>query len=155
MTGLGAEQFDTFAAGALAIQHVLSSHAPEDAMIKWHPGSSNGFLHLDISNRWFTRDRDGDDLEMPIPDDLDPFNILRSRMSSRARYTAENEVLYYERVKSKKYVQYIHIGTSADGNSADMNITQSNPVASASVRLWKFKRHSAPSLSANRTSGFY
>ena len=155
MTGLGADQFDACAAGALAIQRVLSTHAPEDAMQKWRPGSSNGFLHLDISNRWFTRDRDGDDLGMPIPDDLDPFNILRSRMSSRSRYTTENEVLYYERVKSKRYIPYFPMRTSANRNPVDMNTTQSNRVASALVRLWKFKRHSAPSLLTNRTSGFY
>lgn len=108
LTGLGVDAFDSCATAILEIQQVLSSHLPHQTMQTWSPGTENGHIVLEFSNRYFS-DSGICDEDVSITSEIDPLSLLRNRMPSRARHSMDNQVLYYERQTSPQgYVsQYL------------------------------------------------
>ena len=51
LSGLGEEGFDRCAVAILEIQQVISRQLPPNCMDKVQPGSDNGYLTLEFSNR--------------------------------------------------------------------------------------------------------
>ena len=97
LTGLGQEGFDACALAILEIQHVLSGQLPPNSLEKFHPGTEQGHLTLDFSNRYLTLTEENSDQEVPMNSYIDPVSVLRERTPSNARHLADNEVLYFEK----------------------------------------------------------
>ena len=96
LTGLGCDAFDLCATAILEIYQVFSSQLPPQALQPWTPSTENGYLVLELSNRYFS-DQEVVDEEIPLTDVWGPLHLLRNWMPSDARHSRDNEVLYYER----------------------------------------------------------
>ena len=86
----------------MEIHHKLATHVPEGSMEPWKPfcDGADGYLSFDASNRYFTEDARTDEHAVPFHPQVDPLDILRGRAPHSLRHVADNQVLYYERVKN-------------------------------------------------------
>lgn len=66
------------------------------AMTPWVPNMRDGFLTLDFATRYFSTSRTAE--AMPFDEAVDPLGILAGVASDAFRHTAENEVIYHEKV---------------------------------------------------------
>lgn len=69
-----------------------------------------GSIVLKFSNRFFLDDGVADN-DVPISDTIDLLHILRNQMTSYARHTADNKVLYFEKVTLQRLASDLNIRT--------------------------------------------
>ena len=107
LSGLGEEGFDRCAVAILEIQQVISRQLPPNCMDKVQPGSDNGYLTLEFSNRYFSTSKDPQDEVVSMNAYVDPVSVLQEQVTSDAKHFADNKVLYYECQKINRYVLII------------------------------------------------
>ena len=103
LTGLGVEAFDACAAAILEVQQVFSTCLLPNAMQKWTPTMEHGYLVLEVSN-WYFSNRDIADDNLHLLDCIDLLHLLCNWMPFNTCHLKDNEVLYFERQKSERFV---------------------------------------------------
>ena len=88
----------------MEIQELLASQLPANSVDKLVPETTNKFLTLEFSNRYFTLDARGIEEEIPMNPLIDPLSLLRNRVPPNAKHVSDNQVLYYERKGLPEYV---------------------------------------------------
>lgn len=98
LSGLGGDTFEKSVQGVLEVYSHISRHLPQGKLLPWQPQMTNGNLSLTFSNRYFASADEAQGQEpIALGAYVDPLNILRDAVP-QGIHTADNEVLYYERV---------------------------------------------------------
>ena len=96
ITGLGSVEFERSARAVLQIHTLFGSTVPEDTLLPWKPLRDSEYVCLEFSNRYFKGKDDGNSAVLPLPRNIDPYDMLRAKCHG-AEHTEDNVVLYYER----------------------------------------------------------
>ena len=96
ITGLGSVEFERAARAVLQIHTLFGSTVPEDTLLPWKPLRDSEYVCLEFSNRYFKGKDDGNSPVLPLPRNIDPYDMLRAKCHG-AEHTEDNVVLYYER----------------------------------------------------------
>ncbi len=96
MSGLGSEVFHRSVLATGGIHRAFKAVNPQLKFAGWQPRQSHGHMVLTFSNRYFTPDTDNGHEVRTFPNDHDPLHVLRKAVPSGV-YTADNEVLYFDR----------------------------------------------------------
>lgn len=95
---MGNEAFDACALAVLEVHQVFSQNLPPDSLQTFElPAKEHGCITLEVSNRYYSTEKESTDLPIVMNPDIDPLSILRERVPATAKHVADNEVLYYER----------------------------------------------------------
>ena len=100
ITGLGSVEFERAARAVLQIHTLFGSTVPEDTLLPWKPLRDSEYVCLEFSNRYFKGKDDGVSAVLPLPRNIDPYDMLRAKCHG-AEHTEDNVVLYYERTTEK------------------------------------------------------
>lgn len=121
LTGFKTHKFKA-ALEAISLIHGLFSDKMEESteILPWTPDMSEGLTMVQVTNRYFTPTSvTSIGGLLPFDEMIDPRGILAALQSNGYRYTAENEVGYFERVKTEddlrfQYVPDLHLFCSGN-----------------------------------------
>ena len=99
LTGLGTEPFELAAKGISQIRAVLGDSLQEDSLQSWSPARIRNHLVLTFTNRYFSNERDGVYEVQDLSPSYDPLRLLRLAVPG-GLHTVDNQVLYFERIKT-------------------------------------------------------
>jgi hypothetical protein len=96
LTGLGSATFAEAIQAAHEIYGQFDRQFVEGKLEGWSANSYSGLVGLDLSNRYFTPQKDAQDMEhIPFANAVDPYGILEGMTKLGYVHGEENEVRYY------------------------------------------------------------
>jgi hypothetical protein len=100
LTGLDTHKFKAALEATALVSDLFARHIGPGRFEEWIPDAFRQWRAISISNKYFsTRSSAGTDLA-PINPLVDPGGIIASLGELGYRYTVDNEVGYFERVKT-------------------------------------------------------
>lgn len=101
ISGLGTLEFGKAVMAIINIHSQFCEHSKGSAFQAHLLRKDRGYPVLKFCNRYLTLEDEADQEDNgPLPADIDPLDILHKSVPN-GRYTAENEVQYYERQEQK------------------------------------------------------
>ncbi|KAH9912171.1 uncharacterized protein B0H18DRAFT_890696, partial [Fomitopsis serialis] len=98
-TGLGNAQFSEAAVALMSIHQLFERRLGQGSLHQWDVKKEQGHIALDFHNQYLTTPENTSAANIiDIPDDMDPFHILRRHITDEV-FTMDGLVKYYERVK--------------------------------------------------------
>jgi len=99
LTGLGTHKFKAALESILAIHAMFARQVAGNQLQKWTPSAFRSYRTVGIWNRYFSQPREAMAMPtIPFLPALDPHGILASSNKGNLLHTADNQVLYFQRV---------------------------------------------------------
>lgn len=97
VTGLGAQTFNNAVAATLGLYQHFHTHLTGYNLRPWEPVQASDYLTLTFGNRYLTPAKYAvGELSKDLGEYIDPFNVLRPRLTTGQAHLQENVVEYWE-----------------------------------------------------------